>query len=119
MIFGEGVDTEAGTYTVFEEIELSASCPCGRTLRVVVAKKQEESGQASLSALVNAHRQACHLRGTDQEPMALPVRVETLTRERTVKWTEPTALTNPWSPSAAADAALHAQPEAPLAELKK
>lgn len=119
MIFGEGVDTEAGTYTVFEEIELSASCPCGRTLRVVVAKKFEEDGQASLRDLQKAHRQACELTGTSRDPLGLSARVKTVTSERKVTWTEPTAISAPLaSPSEAADAALHAKPEAPFADLK-
>lgn len=85
MIFGEGVDSEAGTYTVFEEIELSVACPCGRTLRVVVAKKQEGNGHDALAGLLAAHRETCD--SLDATVPWVP-KVETRLPERKVKFRE-------------------------------
>jgi len=105
MIFGHGVDSEAGTYTVFEEIRISATCACNRILAVVVAKQQEVNGRTALAALVTAHREECRQKGDMQ------VIVETISPERKVPYRTPTPETNvPPSASELRAAQLSAEP---------
>ena len=113
MIFGNGVDNDAGTYTVFEEVRLSAEGKCGRTLSVVVAKQQQQNGAAALSALVTAHREACE---PCREAPAIATRAKAISAERKVKYETPRAETRPLpSIEQFNEAQTAAAPEVPLA----